>query len=147
MSAAAASSGGSSSAASGASSSASAHEALEGFVLLCKSSSGAQVVMVIQLVLKHPSIFVFGELLEVDSVKALAHSEAHARWYDLLKLFAYGTYSEYKATKGLPELGEAETTKLKQLTLVNMASKQRVRHHSHLNAESQTATICPDRSD
>src|SRR4051794_27186273 len=35
-------------------------DALEGFRLLCKTSSGAQCVMVLQLVLKHPQIFVFG---------------------------------------------------------------------------------------
>ena len=63
----------------------------------------------------------------MPSPRQLATSDAHRPWYDLLKVFAYGTYGEYVSTKGLPALGEAETKKLKQLTLVNMASKQRVR--------------------
>lgn len=186
---------------------------LEGFLLLCKTSSGAQCVMVLQHVLKHPHIFVFGELLDIPSVKQvrdgyltaaiyssgsnwrqwqsaasqspaadlskrrcyvhcccdtarvhlrapsvtqthvahrpflsppllsalsclslqLADSE-HRAWFDLLKVFAYGTYADYKATPGLPELGEAELTKLRQLTLVQMASKQRVSHQSTVAA-------------
>jgi len=117
----------------------SASDALEGFVLLCKSSSGAQVVMVLQLVLKHPALFVFGELLEIESVKQLEHSE-HRGWFELLKVFAYGTYADYKAAKGLPELGDAELTKLKQLTLVNMASKQRILPYSSI----QQALNVPD---
>lgn len=89
--------------------------------------------MVIQLVLKHPHIFVFGELLEIESVKQLATSEYRA-WYDVLKVFAYGTYGEYVSTPGLPPLGEVEVTKLKQLTLVNMASKQRILPYAALQS-------------
>lgn len=45
---------------------------LEGFLLLCKTSSGAQCVMVLQHVLKHPHIFMFGELLDIPSVKQVS---------------------------------------------------------------------------
>ncbi len=58
----------------------------------------------------------------------------------MLKIFAYGTYGDYKATKNLPELGELELTKLKQLTLVSLASKQRVLPYAAL----QSALHLPD---
>jgi hypothetical protein len=115
-------------AAASSSTSSSSLEALEGFALLCKSSSGLQCVMVLKQVLKHPQIFVFGELFQIPSISELEASD-HRAWFDLLKLFAYGTYMDYKAqaqAKKLPELGAAESTKLKQLTIVDMAATQRV---------------------
>ena len=72
--AASSSSSGAAAPAAAASSGSSSLDALEGFRLLCKTSSGAQCVMVLQLVLKHPQIFVFGELLEMDSVKQVRRS-------------------------------------------------------------------------
>ena len=68
--------------------------AMEGFVVLAKSSKGKGCVMVIKEVLKHPQIFVFGELLEQPNVKELESSE-HKPWLDLLRIFAYGTWSDY----------------------------------------------------
>jgi len=98
--------------------------ALEGFEALVKSSSGQAVVMVIQQVLKHPQIFVFGELLEAASVKELANSQ-HKAWYDLLRLFASGTYQDYKARTDLPKLTAPQLTKLKQLSVVEYAAKNK----------------------
>ena len=48
---------------------ASSSEALEGFCTLANSSSGVQLVMVIRQVIKQPTIFVFGELLDTHNVK------------------------------------------------------------------------------
>jgi COP9 signalosome complex subunit 7 len=98
-------------------------EALEGFEVLAKGGAGAAVVMVIQQVLKHPQIFVFGELLELQSIKDLEQDEAHKPFLDALRMFAYGTFKEYKAMgASLPALGKAEETKLKQLTIVSLAA-------------------------
>lgn len=67
------------------------------------------------------------------SVRLQLESSEHKPWYDLLKVFAYGTYMDYKSTPGLPEIAAAEITKLKQLTIVDMASTQRVRRtHTHM---------------
>lgn len=68
-------------------------------------------------------------------------------YLDLLKLFAYGTYTEYKSEWSLPhghtflsltclrsarkdqlpELNPQQLTKLKQLTIVSLASTNKVR--------------------
>lgn len=76
-----------------------------------------------------PSIYVFGELLDVDNVKALAGTEFEP-YLSLLKLFAYGTYSEYLRAKqqnptSLPDLSNAMRVKLRQLSIVSLARSRR----------------------
>jgi COP9 signalosome complex subunit 7 len=44
----------------------------------------------------------------------------------LLELFAYGTWSEYKGSElGSTPLNEAQTAKLKKLTVVSLASQSK----------------------
>jgi COP9 signalosome complex subunit 7 len=114
--------------------------ALEGFEALVKSSSGQAVVMVIQQVLKHPQIFVFGELLEATSVKELANSQ-HKLWYDLLRLFASGTYQDYKARSELPKLSAPQLTKLKQLSVVEYAAKNKALSYEKLLADLDLSNV------
>ena len=48
-------------------------------------------------------------------------------WLDLLKLFAFGTFAEYKAgSASLPPLDDAQALKLKQLTIVSLATDSKV---------------------
>eukprot|EP00906_Rhabdomonas_costata_P024895 RCo035700 len=105
-------------------------DSLETFVATAAGTRGGGVVHVIRQALRAPELFVFGELLEVPSVKELSTSPEyaeHKKWYDLLALFAYGTYGEYKAQAArLPELGPAELGKLKQLTVLTMAAESRI---------------------
>jgi len=117
---------------------------LEAYKLLAKDSSGARTVMIIGKVLKDPSIFVFGELLALPSVQDLDKTAEHKPWLDVLKLFAYGTYNDYKAkskeTK-LPELGVIELKKLKLLTIVTAAGKSKIIPYSTLMSELEIANV------
>jgi len=99
--------------------------ALEGFEALVKTNSGQACVMVIQQVLSHSSIFVFGELLDQPNVKDLANSP-HKQHLELLRLFAYGTYADYKAQPDLPKLNPKQLTKLKILSIVEYAAKAKL---------------------
>jgi len=48
-------------------------------------------------------------------------------WLDLLKIFAFGTYAEYKANSAnLPQIDDAQAIKLKQLTVVSLACDSKV---------------------
>jgi len=105
--------------------------ALEGFEMLAKSNAGQACVMVIQQVLKHPQIFVFGELLDIQNVKDLVNTP-HKPWLELLRLFAYGTYANYKAQPDLPKLDPAQLTKLRQLSIVEYAAKNKELPYSQL---------------
>ena len=64
------------------------------FCLLAKSQKGRAIVQLIQQVLNKEKIYVFGELLGMESIQALRSSE-FAEHYRLLELFCFGTYSEY----------------------------------------------------
>lgn len=69
---------------------------LEQFKLLAKTACGRACVALIQQVLGSKNVYVFGELLEMPNVVALQGTE-HEPYFDLLQLFARGTYAEYKS--------------------------------------------------
>jgi len=116
--------------------------ALEGFVKLAEQSKGESCVMVIKQVLKHPLIFVFGELLEQPNVKELEKQTQFRPYLDLLRLFAYGTFQDYKrAQSSLPALSEFEVTKLKQLTIVSLAAKNKTLKYDFLMRELEMSSV------
>jgi len=95
------------------------------YTLIAKSAKGKACVAVIQQVLANPNTYVFGELLEQPNVKALAEGE-NKLWYDTLTLFAYGTYKQYKENpKNYGDLAEPLIKKLRQLSVVTIASVQK----------------------
>jgi COP9 signalosome complex subunit 7 len=95
------------------------------YIVLAKNTKGRGAVGVIQQALQAPSTFVFGELLDVANIKALAEGEFKI-WYDTLALFAYGTFSDYKAApQNFGELSAPLQKKLKQLSIVALASTQK----------------------
>ncbi|KAF3932734.1 hypothetical protein ABW19_dt0204954 [Dactylella cylindrospora] len=104
-------------------------QALEEFILLGKSAPGAAAVANIQKCISSPNCFVFAELLELPNVQNLLSDPEHAKWVEALKLFAYGSYMDYKKQKtvspgSLPDLSPPQLTKLKQLSLITIASTE-----------------------
>jgi COP9 signalosome complex subunit 7 len=67
---------------------------LEQFVLLSKAAKGAAAVTVIKQALEAPGVYVFGELLDMPNIQELS-SGPHAPYFNLLNVFAYGTYNDY----------------------------------------------------
>jgi len=107
---------------------------LEGFLLVANNSSGKSSVQVIHQVLANANIFVFGELLEVPSIKQLDKTEFQPH-LDLLKVFAYGTYLDYKdkaPKQHLPQLTPPQLRKLKQLSIVDFCSRNKAVPYSQL---------------
>jgi len=99
--------------------------ALLKFLILAKTVKGKSLVGVIQQALQNPSTFVFGELLEHPNVRALAEGEDKI-WYDTLALFTYGSFVDYKAApQNFGELPPQLLKKLKQLSIVSLASTQK----------------------
>jgi len=100
--------------------------AIQPFCLIAKSARGKGCAAVIEQALNAPGVFVFGELLATPSVQALEASE-HKPFVDLLKIFAYGTYPDYKKNaQTLPPLSPQMVTKLKQLTIVSLSADHKV---------------------
>ena len=109
---------------------------LEGFVLLANGAKGAAAVGLIQQVLEASNVYVFGELLDHPNIKDLETntSTPNAKGYfDLLNLFAYGTFNEYlSAQANLPPLTEAMKKKLRLLTIASIASKEKTIQYDHM---------------
>ncbi|KDE04363.1 hypothetical protein MVLG_05242 [Microbotryum lychnidis-dioicae p1A1 Lamole] len=106
---------------------------LEPFCLLAKSARGASAAALVAQATAAPGVYVFGELLAMPSIQDLATSEGHASSLELLKIFAYGTWSDYHQNRSsLPELGPVQEVKLRHLTIVSLAMQARVIAYSTL---------------
>ncbi|KAI8866394.1 hypothetical protein GQ42DRAFT_165526 [Ramicandelaber brevisporus] len=98
--------------------------ALQQYLTLARTSRGAAAVQLIRDVLGHRSIFVFGELLDHPSIRALAEQPEYAKYHSLLCVFAYGTLDEYVARRNeLPAVNAKQLKKLRMLTIVALAGK------------------------
>lgn len=92
------------------------------FLALTKTaSSPSAAVKLITSATSAPNTFVFAELLAAPQIQSLSTSEEHSPYLTLLKIFSYGTYSDYKSTASLPELTAAQALKLRQLSLLTIA--------------------------
>lgn len=115
--------------------------ALEQFVLLSKNTKGAAAIELVKQATEAPGVYVFGELLDMPNIRELAKGP-HAAYYNLLNLFAYGTFSEYKANqKNLPPLSAAQCTKLRHLTIVSLAIKNKCLPYTELLRELDVTNL------
>ncbi|KAI8816070.1 uncharacterized protein EV422DRAFT_501661 [Fimicolochytrium jonesii] len=106
---------------------------LEPYLLLAKNAKGAAAVQLITDVLNAQGVYVFSELLEMSSVLDLANNPAHAPHLNLLRLFAYGTYRDYRANAAsLPALSDTQLRKLKHLTIVTLSGDNRTLNYDLL---------------
>ncbi|KAF8168507.1 hypothetical protein B0H34DRAFT_793099 [Crassisporium funariophilum] len=121
---------------------------LEPFMLMAKSLKGAAAAKLIQDATSAPGVFVFSELLELPNIQELGKSDQHQKFLSLLQLFSYKTYQDYlrasilhsggwKLMKPehkdiLPPLNQAQTTKLKHLTIVSLAADRRILPYADL---------------
>jgi len=98
--------------------------AMEQFLILAKTSKGLAAVELIRQVLESPHIYVFGEFLDAANIKELTATPDHNLYYELLLVFAFGTYGEYLSRESeLPALTDPMRAKLRHLTIVSMATK------------------------
>lgn len=87
-------------------------QGLEQFLLLAKTAKGPAVCELIKQTLEAPGVYVFGELLETECVKELA-SGIHANYVQLLEIFAFGTYRDYKSKRTMTVLQHSKTRQTK----------------------------------
>ncbi|KAJ5089403.1 hypothetical protein N7532_008087 [Penicillium argentinense] len=103
-------------------------EALQPFIHLANSNSATSprfVANIITNATSSPHTYVFAELLETETVQALASPDTPAEYQGYLKLleiFAWGTWQEYQATPNLPKLSSEQTLKLRLLSLLSLAA-------------------------
>ncbi|URD96559.1 COP9 signalosome complex subunit [Musa troglodytarum] len=89
----------------------------------------------------HPSLFAFSEILSVPSLPTLKGTE-YSSSLDVLRLFAYGIWSDYKRNAGcLPVLLPDQVCKLKQLTVLTLAEIEKVLSYDHLMEELDVSNV------
>ncbi|PRP74078.1 proteasome component region PCI domain-containing protein [Planoprotostelium fungivorum] len=105
------------------------------FLQLAKSSKGKACTAVISQALSAPNVYVFGELLDMSNVQQLAETDDR-NVLELLKIFAYGKYSDYRDQKGnLPNLTAQQEKKLRHLTIVSLSAHSKTLNYKNLQSE------------
>jgi len=95
---------------------------IEQFLLLLKDARGAGAASVVNQAMDANNVYVFGEILDLPHVQELS-SGPHSSVFQLLQIFAYGKYKDYKANQAnLPELTPQQLNKLRHLTVVSLAT-------------------------
>ena len=100
--------------------------------------SSAAAVDLIGAATAEPGLLAFQELLELPGVRALEKSDEAAcrAAHGLLLTFAYGTWSTYREQADrLPSVTPAQELKLKQLTLITLAGRNKVIPYATLMSE------------
>lgn len=109
-------------------------QSLQQYVILAKSAKNNAAADLVMKVLDAPGVYVFGELLDMPNIKDLENT--HKNVFDLLNLFAYGTYSDWKENQDkLLPLSQMQEKKLRQLTIVTLATKEKRIPYSKLLTE------------
>jgi len=104
-----------------------------------QGATPSEAAKLVEKVVESAGIYVFGELLDLPSIQQLAEGE-FKKHYDLLKLFAYGTYKDFKANEAsFPALTEGMIRKMRHLTVATLASRDRSLHYPDLMASLDLA--------
>ncbi|WPH05052.1 Hypothetical protein R9X50_00795100 [Acrodontium crateriforme] len=99
-------------------------DALGPYLALAKSANSPRAASdLITQATSNLNTYVFAELLNQPNIQSLSGNEQYGGYYEILKVFAWGTWKEYKSLQGLPELSKAQAQKLRILSLLTIASQ------------------------
>nr|POE79767.1 cop9 signalosome complex subunit 7a [Quercus suber] len=99
--------------------------ALAPFLALAKSATSPRAAAdLVSQATSAPNTTVFAELLQQPNIHALASNEEYGSAHQLLQIFAWGTWDDYKASTDLPQLSDAQSRKLRLLSLLTLASQK-----------------------
>jgi COP9 signalosome complex subunit 7 len=93
------------------------------FLALTKSATSPRAAVdLITRATSAPGTYLFNELLSTPQIQALSTAEpSQSAHLTLLKIFSYGTYSDYTSDPTLPSLSPAQALKLRQLSFLTLA--------------------------
>lgn len=102
------------------------------FLALSKSATSPRAAAdLVTRATSAPNTYLFAELLQTPAIQSLSSNAEFAGYLTLLQIFSYGTCAIYRETPDLPALSEAQTLKLRQLSLLTL-----VRDRSNLSYEA-----------
>ncbi|KAL9297125.1 hypothetical protein ACSQ67_023021 [Phaseolus vulgaris] len=117
-------------------------EIIEYFVKKTFASSNANALPSILVeATSHRNLFTFSEILSLPYLQQLKATE-NSVYLDMLRLFAYGTWSDYTKNAGrLPQLIPDQILKLKQLTVLTLASTYEVLAYDQMMQELDVTNV------
>ncbi|XP_057805497.1 COP9 signalosome complex subunit 7-like isoform X2 [Salvia miltiorrhiza] len=116
-------------------------EHIDYFVKKASTLKGPALANIVVEATSHPFLFAFSEILAVPSILELEGTENSAS-LDLLRMFAHGTWSEYKnVADRLPKLLPDQILKLKQLTVLTLAETNKVLPYDTLMQELDVSNV------
>ncbi|EEF50256.1 cop9 complex subunit 7a, putative [Ricinus communis] len=116
-------------------------ELIDHFVKIASALKGSALGPVIVEATSHPSLFAFSEILAVPTVAELEGVD-NSVYLDVLRLFAHGTWTDYKNNSGrLPQLIPDQVLKLKQLTVLTLAETNKVLPYDQLMQELDVTNV------
>ncbi|KAJ0961867.1 hypothetical protein J5N97_029695 [Dioscorea zingiberensis] len=116
-------------------------EIIDHFVKQAEVMDGASLAALVLEATSHPSLFAFSEILASPNVRKLEGSR-YSLTLDLLRLFAYGTWNDYRSNSGgLPALLPDQVRKLKQLTVLTLAETKKVLLYDQLMQEIDVSNV------
>ncbi|PPD73504.1 hypothetical protein GOBAR_DD29580 [Gossypium barbadense] len=129
-------------------------ELIDHFVKKASAQVGSAIGAVIVEATSHASLFAFSEILAVPTVAELfeflyiaeeylqLEGTENSVYLELLRLFAHGTWSDYKSNSGsLPQLLPDQVLKLKQLTVLTLAETNKVLPYDQLMLELDVTNV------
>lgn len=100
-------------------------------LILARSTKlrGDAAADLVERALNTPGVYFFGELLQIPGIAQLGSSRelAHQRSFEKIQLFMVGTWSDWQGfTSARPPLSAEQEYKLKQLSILSLASQTKV---------------------
>ena len=114
---------------------------LEDLVERCRAATGKAAADLVDEATAAPGVLVFGELLDLEGVQALASDPSLASTLAQLRVFAHGTLPDYRADSSLPPLSPAQELKLRRLTVASLAERSAVLSYADLMRALELSTI------
>ncbi|GAA0159977.1 hypothetical protein LIER_16635 [Lithospermum erythrorhizon] len=116
-------------------------EQIEVIVKQASSLNGSALSNIILAATSHPSLFAFSEILSLPNFLQLEGRDG-SMYLDLLRLFAHGTWSDYKSDADrLPHLVADQVLKLKQLTVLTLAETNKILPYDMLMRELDVSNV------
>ncbi|GJD11675.1 COP9 signalosome complex subunit 7b [Galdieria sulphuraria] len=109
-----------------------ADDSLKGYLENLRVGGIESAQQIIQQLLEDPNVHVFGEVLLEPTILQLKQDGAQKDWVQLLEIFAYGTWRDGQNGKLWNVISDEAKRKLKRLTVVQLASKQKQLNYSDL---------------
>ncbi|KAG2669184.1 hypothetical protein I3843_14G022500 [Carya illinoinensis] len=114
---------------------------IDHFVNQASALQGSALGPLVAEATSHPYLFAFSEILTVPSVLQV-EGTTNSVYLDVLRLFAHGTWSDYKRISGhLPQLVPEQILKLKQLTVLTLAETNKVLPYDQLMKELDVTNV------